>query len=88
MISFVMAATTKRRVVFLKLIDFCQITSLYLYADVIYPYSIDWAMGMMRYANIEPLFQHLYKPMGTNYTIPEIRKVGISPILIVNNQVP
>lgn len=88
MMTSIMATFAKQRVVFLKLLDFCQISSLYLYVNLIYPYSLDWALGMMRYANIEPLFQHIYKPSQQNYTLEDIRKVGISPIYIINNQIP
>ena len=88
MMSSILATFAQQRIVFLKLLDFCQITSLYLYANVLYPYSMDWAFGMMRYANIEPLFQHIYTPMQDNFTVTDLRHVGISPILVINGQVP
>jgi hypothetical protein len=72
----------------MKLIDFCQISSLYLYVNIIYPLDIDSAFTALQYSNIEPLFQHLYKPMSTNYTVQDLSGIGFSPIYIINDQMP
>lgn len=82
------AVAAKKKIIFLKLIDFCQLTSLYLLTTLRMPYNTQWALEILRFSNVEQLFHHMYPPFAKNYTLPGLNNVGYSPKLVVNQQYP
>jgi hypothetical protein len=46
------AIMARRRVILMKTIEFCQLTSLYLYISMIYPLNVDTILQGLRFANI------------------------------------
>jgi hypothetical protein len=62
------AIMARRRVILMKTMEFLQLTSLYLYINMVYPFNLNQILQALRYANIEPIFEHLYKPLNKTYT--------------------
>ena len=64
-----MAALTGKKVSMWKALDYCQITSLYLYTYIIFPININSVLKIYRYSTITPILNRFYVPFKKNYTI-------------------
>lgn len=67
-LSASMAVMARKRIIFMKLIDFCQLSSLYLLMALRFPFKMDWALSMLRYATVESILAYFFEPWSRAYT--------------------
>ena len=57
--TLIVVAVNRKRILFYKMMDFCQTTGTIAYINVIFPHSVNNILSTMNLANISPMLDNL-----------------------------